>query len=607
MKKYSKIGIALLSMLMALSCFTFVGCGSDDDNASGGDNTNTEQPGDGNTNDDNTDDGNTDDGNATAPNIKEVSIQTGKTSTLSLKRYEQRKLVVNANGTVTWKSSKASVVSVDENGVITTLKQGSATITASVGGKTAKCTVSVKGTMSRSVELTVDDKEIGDEIMLKLGTDETEVSVKAGLKESQEILEGLNFEWESSNENLVTVEDGVITAVSNGTAYVTPSITYCGKEYSGLIKVRVRDWTHENAEMALLKNTANATIEEYSGDVTRLGFEEDTKVQEYTVTKKSTSTTIMATDLLDDNDVFKYERFIFDMSVASTLTDDVVIYNYGKEYTLEGGNVSALGDDLGVIVYNKETGKVHTGALEANKVYTVVLNAKLNKEGATSNKMGLTVEGNATLYIANVVGCASEYYEDVYTNLKKPAEPYTTGIHFVQGEGTSAEKAYVKMTPDADGWVSQTYASTGWDNRIQIGNDEWTDANQYSEMKDRFDYWAAEFKFEGEFKGYIWTAGTAVEFSSERGWTTEEEHGYKPLADNHDWFRIYDEDGKDVTYNAPSTFVAGKVYTIEVKIQKDVTGNVTRGMALNGTGVSGGSTLYMRNPYFLTEATEIDE
>ena len=46
--------------------------------------------------------------------------------------------------TVTWTSSNPSVASVDQNGKVTALQEGTAVITAKAGDKTATCSVTVK-------------------------------------------------------------------------------------------------------------------------------------------------------------------------------------------------------------------------------------------------------------------------------------------------------------------------------------------------------------------------------------------------------------------------------------------------------------------------------
>ena len=69
-----------------------------------------------------------------------LSLTVGELATLTA-------TVTPANATaqtVTWSSSNPDVASVDQNGLVKALREGSATITASVGGQSAACTVSVK-------------------------------------------------------------------------------------------------------------------------------------------------------------------------------------------------------------------------------------------------------------------------------------------------------------------------------------------------------------------------------------------------------------------------------------------------------------------------------
>ena len=72
-------------------------------------------------------------------NASEITLSVGETATLTATVYP-----ANATEkTVTWTSSDRSVATVSKSGQITALAEGSATITASAGGKTAACEVTV--------------------------------------------------------------------------------------------------------------------------------------------------------------------------------------------------------------------------------------------------------------------------------------------------------------------------------------------------------------------------------------------------------------------------------------------------------------------------------
>lgn len=66
---------------------------------------------------------------------KEASVEMGKTLNL--------KATTNKEATITWSSNNTSVATVNANGVVTPVKEGVATITATINGTSANCTVTV--------------------------------------------------------------------------------------------------------------------------------------------------------------------------------------------------------------------------------------------------------------------------------------------------------------------------------------------------------------------------------------------------------------------------------------------------------------------------------
>jgi len=113
--------------------------------------------------------------------------------------------------TVTWASSNQSVATV-AGGKVTAVSEGQSTITASAGGKSATCIVTVgKKTIDvASVELNK------TELSLTEGESETLIAtVKPDDATDKTVT------WSTSNNTIATVENGKVTAVKEGEASIT--------------------------------------------------------------------------------------------------------------------------------------------------------------------------------------------------------------------------------------------------------------------------------------------------------------------------------------------------------------------------------------------------
>ena len=136
----------------------------------------------------------------------------------------------NINTGITWSSTNSAVATVDSNGLVTAMANGSATITVKTGnGKTASCTVTVK-TTPVSIEL-----------------DKTKAVIDLGVSKTLQLSSKINpnttnaengLDWSSNNEKVATVNSsGVVTGVSNGSATITVT-TKNGKSASSIITVQ---------------------------------------------------------------------------------------------------------------------------------------------------------------------------------------------------------------------------------------------------------------------------------------------------------------------------------------------------------------------------------
>ena len=138
-----------------------------------------------------------------------TSILKGKTDTISV-TYNPANTTDSKN--VTWTSSDNSVAKV-ENGKITAVKEGTATITAKVGDKTATCTVTVKEKKLESISI---DKDFD----LALGEEKTLVLTY----KPEDTTDSIDVIWSSSDDSIVKVEDGKVTALKVGEATITAKV-----------------------------------------------------------------------------------------------------------------------------------------------------------------------------------------------------------------------------------------------------------------------------------------------------------------------------------------------------------------------------------------------
>lgn len=142
-----------------------------------------------------------------------------------------------SNNSTTWKSSNPKVATVSDNGLVTALKSGTATITASFNGKNITSEVSVIGLNHESSVLEYDGRfsltraNFGSKVKLKVEGTNTKAT------------------WSSSNTKVATVDSkGKVTAQGPGNAKIYASLN--GSTISADIKVLQMQYS----EVELSKN-----------------------------------------------------------------------------------------------------------------------------------------------------------------------------------------------------------------------------------------------------------------------------------------------------------------------------------------------------------------
>lgn len=160
----------------------------------------------------------------------------------SLERGEKLKLSAStSNGsTVTWKSSKKSIASIDEYGTITTLKPGETVLTATADGYSATCKLTVK---SPTIKI-----------------NKTSIQLYRGqtFKLSATVSSNVAPTWKSNKKSVATIDEtGTITALKHGTTIITATVDGVSKTCE--VTVKKPDIILSALELNLVKG-ASTTI-----------------------------------------------------------------------------------------------------------------------------------------------------------------------------------------------------------------------------------------------------------------------------------------------------------------------------------------------------------
>lgn len=162
----------------------------------------------------------------TGVSLNKTSLSLGTERKASLKA-----IVAPENATeqtVTWKSSDTSVATVDQKGVVTGVKKGTAKITATTkdGSYKATCTVTVYRSV-KSIKLDIEETDLpkGEKISLK-------TTVSPANADNKTLV------WSSSDTSVATVSStGVVKAKRKGTAVITAKTQDSGASVSCTVNV----------------------------------------------------------------------------------------------------------------------------------------------------------------------------------------------------------------------------------------------------------------------------------------------------------------------------------------------------------------------------------
>ena len=210
---------------------------------------------------------------------------------------------------VQWSSDNPSVATVDQNGTVTAVNSGDATITASAGDVSAVCSVSVfvpaTSITLNSTNLTL---LVGENALLEATVLPEDATDK-------------NVIWFSSHSEVATVERGKVSAISFGQTVITAQI---GDLYASCMVTVLTD------------SPSGVTAEYYGGDVSSSG------------------------DLIEAG-----SRLVFGVTNMSNETITVKSVQLFDGVSEEGAEILPLGDDLGSGLTLKWTIDVPEGGIHS--------------------------------------------------------------------------------------------------------------------------------------------------------------------------------------------------------------------------------------------------
>ena len=251
-------------------------------------------------------------------------------SSLTMRVSESKQLFVNVSPekqiTPEWSVEDDTIVSISANGTVTALKEGKTKVSAAVDGKTLTCDVTVQAKYTFILDCT--------QLTTKEGSTRQLNIVTVPDLEDDDSLPA--FVWATTDEDVATVKDGLVTAVGKGDATITA--------------------TYGTVQLAC-EVTVEEQIYSYQLNETSLVMEEG------------------------DSETLKVTSFPAQSSISVTWTtsnEDVA--------TVEDGEVTAVGAGTAVI----------TASVDGTKLTcSVTVNYPAGEEGVTAQATVTNIEGSS--------------------------------------------------------------------------------------------------------------------------------------------------------------------------------------------------------------------
>ena len=260
--------------------------------------------------------------------------------------------------TVSWRSSNTAVATVDSNGEVKAIAGGSATITATAGGVSAKCSVTVSVPVtSVSLNKTALNLMVGDTETLTATIYPSDATNK-------------NVTWKSSNTSVATVQSGKVSAVGVGTAQITVTTNNGSKKATCTVTVTPKGDPGPKGYKVFIKHGGEFKYDDipewgtYQGKAftspnTKYNYSGDN--HELNVTTSSTEVKNMLNELgMSINQL--YENYGMD-------SPEIFVKKNTSGYYVEPGDIAVEGSNTNLYrVYVSDINSIYGSGLILNKV-----------------------------------------------------------------------------------------------------------------------------------------------------------------------------------------------------------------------------------------------
>ncbi|WP_181899422.1 IPT/TIG domain-containing protein [Flagellimonas nanhaiensis] len=351
-----------------------------------------------------------------------INIELDK-STLELFTFESETLVLTGAGdnTVEWSSDDETVLTVDENGKVTAVGAGSATITAKVMENSATCTVTVNPNVYAAGSK--DDYNAicwknGEPVELTDGSTESRAS-SVFVSEEGDVFIGGRI-WDNGNgkyvgmvwkngEELYSIDDAFDVSVSsifvdsNGDVFTAGYMEDENSDKHALI-------TKNGTQLYLNENESEAYDLWVDGDVIYTGTEKDTDTNRDVAKVWSNGGELYS--MKGDTEGIHADTYARSIDVYGN--DDVYVAGYSSFTEIEEqiGFIWKNGQEIYSLFEGGLANKFYSMAIngETGDIYTTGLASGIGKVWENGQEYYTFNEGNGTSYGRSVFGFQSDLY-----------------------------------------------------------------------------------------------------------------------------------------------------------------------------------------------------